>query len=186
MNLFRNIHDRLRRLRLRLLGELEVQDYRNAGARIGYRFMPARGFHLDRNDCWLVTIGDEFASGPGVMILAHDASLRNKIGYTRMAPVSIGDRVFIGAKSVVLPGVTIGDDVIVAAGSVVTKDVPSGAIVAGVPARAIGTTAEMMDRWSAAAEGTPKLEPGWKERAKHHEGREGLRKMLRNGVVWAD
>lgn len=186
MNLLRNIDKQLRRLRLRLLGELELQDYRNAGASIGKRFMPARGFHLDRNDCWLVTIGDEFATGPGVMILAHDASLRNKMGYTRMAPVVIGDRVFIGARSVVLPGVTIGNDVTVAAGAVVTKDVPAGTLVAGIPARTIGTTAELVNRWSAAAEGAPKLDPGWKQKAGTIEGREDLEKQLRNGEVWAD
>jgi maltose O-acetyltransferase len=186
MNFLRNIDKRLRRMRLRLLGELDVQDYRNAGACIGNRFMPARGFHLDRNDCWLVTIGDEFATGPGVMILAHDASLRNKIGYTRMARVTIGDRVFVGARSVVLPGVKIGNDVTVAAGSVVTKDVPAGTLVAGVPARAIGTTGEMVERWSADAESAPKLKPGWKEQARFKEGREGLANKLRNGVAWAD
>ena len=46
----------------------------------------------------------------------------------------IGDNVWIGANVTILPGVTIGDYVVVAAGSVVTKDVPSGVLVAGVPA----------------------------------------------------
>lgn len=49
----------------------------------------------------------------------------------------IGSHCFIGAHSVILPGVTIGDQCIVAAGSVVTKDVPSGTLVAGNPARVI-------------------------------------------------
>jgi acetyltransferase-like isoleucine patch superfamily enzyme len=52
-------------------------------------------------------------------------------------PVHIGDRVWIGCRSIVLKGVTIGDDAVVAAGSVVTKDVPARAVVAGVPARVI-------------------------------------------------
>lgn len=52
-------------------------------------------------------------------------------------PITIGNRVWIGGNSVVLPGITIGDDVIVAAGSVVTKDVPSNWIVGGNPARKI-------------------------------------------------
>lgn len=52
----------------------------------------------------------------------------------RKAPVVIGDNVWIGANVTILPGVTIGDFVVVAAGSVVTKDVPSGVLVAGVPA----------------------------------------------------
>ena len=50
------------------------------------------------------------------------------------APVIIGNDVWVGANSTILPGVTIGDFVVVAAGSVVTKDVPSGVLVAGVPA----------------------------------------------------
>ena len=52
----------------------------------------------------------------------------------KIEPVIIGDDVWIGANSTILPGVTIGDFSVVAAGSVVTKDVPSGVLVAGVPA----------------------------------------------------
>ena len=52
----------------------------------------------------------------------------------KKAPVVIGDNVWIGANVTILPGVTIGDYVVVAAGAVVTKDVPSGVLVAGVPA----------------------------------------------------
>ena len=50
------------------------------------------------------------------------------------APVIVGNDVWVGANSTILPGVTIGDFCVVAAGSVVTKDVPSGSLVAGVPA----------------------------------------------------
>ena len=52
-------------------------------------------------------------------------------------PVSIGDRVWIGCRAIILKGVTIGDDAIVGAGAVVTRDVPPGAVVAGNPAKPI-------------------------------------------------
>ncbi|MCQ2071002.1 MAG: sugar O-acetyltransferase, partial [archaeon] len=57
-------------------------------------------------------------------------------------PIVVGDGVWIGSGSKVMPGVTIGKDAIVAAGSVVTKDVPDGAVVAGVPAVVKGSVYE--------------------------------------------
>ncbi len=55
------------------------------------------------------------------------------------APVAIADRVFIGARAIVLPGVSIGEGAAVAAGAVVTRDVEPYAIVSGVPAKPTGT-----------------------------------------------
>ena len=52
-------------------------------------------------------------------------------------PVTIGDRVFIGANAVVMMGVTIGDEAVVGAGAVVSRDVPPRTVVAGVPARPV-------------------------------------------------
>lgn len=69
----------------------------------------------------------------GAVILTHD--MCRKIH----KDVHIGKNCFIGGNSLVLPGVTIGDSCIVAAGAVVTKDVPSGCIVAGNPAKVIKT-----------------------------------------------
>jgi acetyltransferase-like isoleucine patch superfamily enzyme len=62
----------------------------------------------------------------------------------RVAPVDIGDDVWIGRGALVLPGVTIGDGAVVAAGAVVTKDVPAGSVVAGVPAKVVGRA----DSWT--------------------------------------
>src|SRR5690606_21034631 len=67
----------------------------------------------------------------GACILAHDMC-RNIRAHTR-----IGANCSIGTGAIVLPGVTIGDGSVVAAGAVVTKDVPSGVIVAGNPAKII-------------------------------------------------
>jgi maltose O-acetyltransferase len=108
-----------------------------------------RGVIIDPNHCHLVSIGDNVGLAPNVMILAHDASTKRHIGYSRIARVRIGSKVFIGAGSIILPGVTIGDDAIVGAGSVVSRDVPAGAIVAGNPAKVVGETAAYVEKHRA-------------------------------------
>jgi maltose O-acetyltransferase len=72
---------------------------------------------------------------PEVRVIAHDASTLNAVGHARIARVRIGSRVFVGARTIILPGVTIGDDVVIGAGSVVSRDIPSGVVAAGNPAR---------------------------------------------------
>lgn len=170
----------------RLRGERREDEYRAAGASIGQRFEPARGFNLNLNDCWLVTIGDGFTTGPDVMILTHDASSRNRVGYTKMAPVVIGNDVFVGARSVILPGVRIGDRAIVAAGSVVSRDVASDVIVGGVPARDIGSVVATTTRWQAQIQATTPIGPGWKTTITSASGREELRGLLLDGIIWVD
>ncbi len=70
-------------------------------------------------------------------VLVLDSDSHSVDGGPRSAPVTIGDRVWIGCRATVLKGVTIGDGAVVAACSVVTGDVPAGALVAGNPARVV-------------------------------------------------
>ncbi len=72
----------------------------------------------------------------------HDIDFADGRRHERTAPIEIGEHVLVGARAVVLKGVTIGDGAIVAAAAVVTRDVPAGAIVAGNPARVIGRAAD--------------------------------------------
>lgn len=70
----------------------------------------------------------------------EDGNYDDTIEYTFVnmaSPVKIGDRCWIGANTIILPGVTIGDNVVIGAGSVVTKDIPSNVIAAGSPAKII-------------------------------------------------
>ena len=89
-------------------------------------------------DVVAIDVGDGCQIGPAVQVLAadhpRDPALRRQ-GFESGSPVRIGRNVWIGGGAIILPGVTVGDDVIIGAGSVVTRDVPSGATVAGNPAR---------------------------------------------------
>ena len=93
-----------------------------------------------RNDAKCVEIGSHVTIA-GAHILTHDASPKRFVGHdmNRVGRVVIGDNVFIGAGTIILPGVRIGSNVVVGAGSVVTRDVGENTVVAGNPARQIST-----------------------------------------------
>jgi len=94
-----------------------------------------------------VTIGRECTVSWDVQITDNDFHAITVDGVERpaTAPVVIGDRVWVGTGATVLKGVTIGDGAVVAAGAVVTADVAPRSVVAGVPARPVGTA----DTWTA-------------------------------------
>jgi acetyltransferase-like isoleucine patch superfamily enzyme len=87
-----------------------------------------------------VTIGAGCTFSWEVQVLDNDfhAITRDGVQLPATAPVVIGDRVWVGTRAVILKGVTIGDGAVIAAGAVVTKDVPAGAVVAGLPAKVVG------------------------------------------------
>ena len=82
-----------------------------------------------------ISIGNEVLIANNVVIVDHNHNLVT--GSYDVAPVKIGNKVWIGANSVILKGVTIGNNSIVAAGSVVRSNVPENSVVAGVPAKVV-------------------------------------------------
>lgn len=95
---------------------------------------------------FLVRLGSQITIADGVRFVTHDGAarlLRHESPNLHIyAPISVGDRVFIGVQAILMPGVNIGSDSIVAAGAVVTRDVPPGVVVGGVPAQVIKSVAE--------------------------------------------
>ena len=86
-----------------------------------------------------IEIGEDALLGAGCLLCDSDMH-EIPLGSDKtlaMAPIKIGKGVFIGARCIILKGVTIGDRAVIGAGSVVTKDVPADAIAAGNPARIV-------------------------------------------------
>jgi maltose O-acetyltransferase len=107
------------------------------GLRIGKNFKRMGGVIIDASHCYHITIGDNVILAPRVHVLAHDSSFGLYTGKTRAANVTIGNNVFVGAGTIILPGVHIGNRVIIGAGSIVTKDIPDNTVAAGNPAKVI-------------------------------------------------
>jgi len=83
-----------------------------------------------------IDLADDVLIGPGASLISVNHVLKpSNRRAIDVAPIHIHDNVWIGAKAIVLPGVTIGTNAVVAAGAVVTKDVPANTIVAGMPAK---------------------------------------------------
>ena len=113
----------------------------DSGARleIGEYSFIGRGTEFDVSHS--VTVGQHVLLGPGVFITDHNHNFARGMRIDqqgcRSAPVIIEDDCWLGAKVVVLPGVTIHRGAVVGAGAVVTKDLPAYSISVGVPARVI-------------------------------------------------
>ena len=86
-----------------------------------------------------LTIGDNVSISPEVYILTLTHDTQSPGFDTVSGPVFIGDYSWIGARAMIMPSVTIGKGAVVGAGAVVTKNVEEYSIVAGVPAKPIGT-----------------------------------------------
>ncbi|PYC75998.1 capsule biosynthesis protein CapG [Micromonospora arborensis] len=120
-----------------------------------------RFYGIDRamfgSEPWLVSLGDNVYITAGVQFITHDGGtliLRKEVPDLEWtAPISIGDDVYLGVRTTILPGVTIGNRCIVGAGSVVTRDIPDNSVAAGVPARVIRSVDEYLDRMRARSLG---------------------------------
>ncbi len=130
--------------------------YRKMGVQIGEHCKFQFDVVIDYSHYWHIKIGNNVTLAPRVHILAHDASTHIYLKHSRIGNVVIEDNVFVGAGTIILPGVKIGKNAIIGAGSVVTKDVPKGEVYAGNPAKFITKTDEYIQKQKTLLEVGPK------------------------------
>ena len=140
-----------------------VAFWRAKGATIGER---CRLYQCDfGSEPYLVTLGDH-VSATAVSFLTHDGGtwvFRDEWPDADLiAPVTVGSNVFLGSGAILFPGVTIGDDVVIGARSVVTRDIPSGTVAAGVPARPLRSLEEYRAKVEAEKVPTKPMSPAQK------------------------
>lgn len=101
------------------------------GLTLGNNFQLEKGANIDAVFPKLIAIGNNVTLAKDVYVLAHDGSTKKLLNYTRCSKTTLKDNVFVGTKSVIMPGVTIGKNSIIGACSLVNKDVPAGEIWGG-------------------------------------------------------
>lgn len=123
---------------------------KNVNIEKGANFGTGKGVSIGNNsglgiNCKIrgpLIIGENVMMGPDVTILTHTHRIeRTDIPMDKQGSivkgVTIGNDVWIGMRSIIMPGVKIGNGAVIGAGAVVTKDVPDYAIVGGIPAKVI-------------------------------------------------
>ena len=145
----------IKELIYRIRGEYTTEKLISMGMKVGNHFERLNGVILDPSHCWLIEIGEKVTLAPRVHILCHDASTKNFLGYTKIGRVTIGNNVFVGAETVIMPGVTIGNNVIIGSNSTVTHDIADGVVVAGSPAKVISTLEHYLSKEKKRMESAP-------------------------------
>ena len=135
--MFKKLFTGLKNLYFVIFPPVLIDVYRKMGVQIGKDCKFQFGVIIDYSHYWLIKIGNNVTLAPNVHILSHDASTKNDLNFTKIGLVEIKNNVFVGAGSIILPGVIIGENTIIGAGSVVSKEIPANSVAAGNPCRVI-------------------------------------------------
>jgi maltose O-acetyltransferase len=171
----------IQKLLYEFLAQYRLKRWVRMGLDLGKNVFFGDDVIIDKDFPWLITIKDDCTITSRVIILAHDASTKKYINYSKIKPVNIGERTFIGMGSIILPGVTVGKQVIIGAGSVVTKDIPDNSIVAGNPAKIIGNVEDYINFHKQSLSSRPVFGTGWTiESGITNDNKMKMREQLKN------
>ena len=156
------------------LSDVRIMHLRKVGVTIGDNCFIFSDW-LETPEPYLIKIGSGVTISTGVRFATHDDSSEYYLGRGELVvgKITIGNNVFVGMGSLILPGVTIADNCIIGAGSVVTRSVDEeGVVLAGNPARPIGTVAELREKNAGKAINTSGL--GFDEKRRLHLSKQHL------------
>ena len=132
------------RFRKKQIDYSSIESMRLRGVRIGEN-VDIINSNIEHCHGFLVTIGNNVTI-TNATVLAHDASTKKFLGYSKVGRVDIGNDVFIGYGAIILPNTKIGNRVIVGAGTVVARDVPDNVVIVGNPYRIVCTFDEYLEK----------------------------------------
>jgi acetyltransferase-like isoleucine patch superfamily enzyme len=137
----------------KLLRKSNVEIARKLGVKIGEKCLVlSNPYKCFGSEPYLVELGNHVEITSGVKFITHDGGvwvLREQEEFQKVdkfGKITIGNNVFVGLNSIIMPNVTIGDNCVIGAGSLVNKNIPSGEVWAGVPAKKICTLEEYKNK----------------------------------------
>ena len=167
--------------------EVPTEKLVKKGLRVGENLNRQQGCFIDPSHCYMIEIGDNVTMSIRVTLMAHDASTKKILGYTKIGQIRIGSNVFLGANATVLPNVTIGDNSVIGAGSVVTHDIPADSVAAGVPARVLCSLEEYKLKNQADLDKTKAFDASYRMGSGlTEEKKREILKVTQNGIAFID
>ena len=151
----------INKIKNKIIGD-EISRFKKRGGIVGKncRF---EGAEIDFGHSFLIKIGDNVDLSH-CTILSHDASMERIIGRVKVGKVIIGNNVFVGYGSIILPNVRIGNNVVIGAGSVISKDVPDNSVVVGNPQKIIGNYDSFEKKYQNLIKEKPVFNTVWYEK----------------------
>lgn len=135
----------------KVVDELPIDEQvRSLGVKVGKNFSVTGKVDYS-SEPYLITIGDNVRISDNVNFVTHDGGMYvirqyKNIPADSFGKITVGNNVFIGMGSIILPNVIIGDNVIIGAGSVVTKNISSNSVAVGIPCKVIESIDEYYEK----------------------------------------